>query len=202
MQVYRKLLFWSLVSLISAPALTLAANDVERKAEKHVETLIHPGGRAAHWFGSQHEMKKEPVTYLGVLVAPIEPVVSAQLGLQKGIGLTVNHVAEDSPAEKAGLEKFDILKLLNDQILINPRQFQVLVRSKEEGDKIMLTILRKGSELKLEVTLGKHKIKPDFRSHFERYIPMTMPIPPHMPSDFQHGTGRHSAEKMEEDSNR
>ena len=202
MKVHRKILIWCLLSLISAPALALTATDVEKKSEEHVETLIHPGGRAAYWFGGHHDMEKGPVTYLGVQISPIDPVVTAQLGLQKGIGLTVNHVAEDSPAGKAGLEKFDILKLLNDQILIHPQQLRVLVRSKEEGDKITLTILRKGNELKLEATLVKRKIKPDFRSSYERFLPRGMPVPPHMPPDFQHGTGRHPAEKMQKDSNR
>ena len=200
MKVYREILIWSLVSLISAPALALAGTVVEKEAEKHVETLIHPGGRAAYWFGGHHGMEKGPVTYLGVQISPIDPVVTSQLGLQKGIGLTVNHVAEDSPAGKAGLEKFDILKLLDDQILIHPQQLRVLVRSKEEGDTITLTILRKGSELKLEATLVKRNIKPDFRSYYENFIPREMPIPPHMTPDFQHGMGRHPAEKMEKDS--
>jgi len=200
MKVYREILIWSLVSLISAPALALAGTVVEKEAEKHIETLIHPGGRAAYWFGGHYGMGKGPVTYLGVQISPIDPVVTSQLGLQKGIGLTVNHVAEDSPAGKAGLEKFDILKLLDDQILIHPQQLRVLVRSKEEGDKIMLTILRKGSELKLEATLVKRNIKPDFRPLYEKFIPREMPVPPHMPLDFQHGSGHHPAEKMEKDS--
>ncbi len=191
MKVHRKILIWSLVLLISAPALALAASDIKKEAE----TLMHPGSRAAYWFGGHHDMGKGPVTYLGVQIAPLDPVVTAQLGLKEGFGLTVNHVAKDSPAEKAGLKKFDILKLLDNQILIDPRQLQVLVRSKEENDKITLTILRTGSELKLKATLAKRERKMDFRSRYERLFPGEMP---NMPSDFQHGMGRHPAKRMEE----
>lgn len=194
MKLHKKILICSLVLLISAPAMALAATDVKKESEKHAKTLKHPSGRA-YWFGGHHDMEKRPVTYLGVHIAPIDPVVTAQLGLQKGMGLTVNHVAKDSPAEKAGLEKFDILKMLDNQIIIHPKQFQVLVRSKDEGEKITLTILRKGSELKLKATLSKRESKPDIRDRYERFFQREMP---HMPSDFRHGMGRHPAERMEE----
>ena len=67
-----------------------------------------------------HEKRpKVPVTYLGVDTSQVPTVVSDQLGLAKGFGLVVDYVEPNSPAATAGVQQNDILKMLNDQILIS-----------------------------------------------------------------------------------
>ncbi|RME69939.1 MAG: PDZ domain-containing protein, partial [Verrucomicrobia bacterium] len=101
-----------------------------------------------------------PVTYLGVEVGRATPALSAQLGLPEGQGLIVRFVMPDSPAAKAGLQKHDLLLRLDDQLLIEPRQLSVLVRSHQKGETISLTLLRGGKERTLEVVLGERMEKP------------------------------------------
>ena len=43
----------------------------------------------------------ESATFLGVETSPVSPTLTAQLGLQEGAGLVVNHVVPDSPAAAA-----------------------------------------------------------------------------------------------------
>ena len=94
-----------------------------------------------------------PVTFLGVHTAQIGATLSAQLGLPKGMGLTVRYVVPKSPAAEAGLKEHDILRKLDDQILIHPKQLRVLIRSRDEGETASLTVLREGKEIKIEAKL-------------------------------------------------
>ena len=101
---------------------------------------------------------KVPVTFLGVETSEVPRVVSEQLGLAKGFGLVVDYVVPDGPAATAGVQQNDILKMLNDQILMQPDQLAKLIRSYPEGTNVTLTILRKGQESKITVKLAKKEV--------------------------------------------
>ena len=101
---------------------------------------------------------KVPVTFLGVETSTVPRVVSEQLGLARGFGLVVDYVVPDGPAATAGLQQNDILKMLNDQILMEPDQLAKLIRSYPEGTNVILTVLRKGAESKITVKLGKKEV--------------------------------------------
>jgi hypothetical protein len=102
---------------------------------------------------------KVPVTFLGVETSSVPRVVSEQLGLPKGFGLVVDYVVPDGPAAAAGVQQNDIIKMLNDQILMEPDQLAKLVRSYAEGTNVTLTILRKNAETKVTVKLGKKEVR-------------------------------------------
>src|SRR5216117_3034276 len=105
---------------------------------------------------SHHEKgPKVPVTYLGVETSQVPPVVSEQLGLGKGLGLVDDYVEPNSPAAAGGVQQNDILKMLNDQILIEPSQLRKLLQTFSDGADVTLTILRKGQEQKVTVKLTK-----------------------------------------------
>ncbi|MGI8435587.1 MAG: S1C family serine protease [Chthoniobacterales bacterium] len=101
---------------------------------------------------------KVPITFLGVETSEVPNVVAEQLGLAKGFGLVVDYVVPDGPAAAAGVQQNDILKMLNDQILVDPDQLAKLIRSYSEGTSISLTVLRKGAETKLNAKLGKREV--------------------------------------------
>src|SRR5206468_1353835 len=114
----------------------------------------HPPGMPGH-----HEKgPKVPVTYLGVETSQVPPVVSEQLGLGKGLGLVVDYVEPNSPAAAAGVQQNDILKMLNDQILIEPSQLRKLLQTFPDGTEVTLTVLRKGQEQKLTAKLAKKEV--------------------------------------------
>ena len=114
----------------------------------------HPPGMPDH-----HERgPKIPVTYLGVDTSQVPTVVSDQLGLAKGFGLVVDYVEPNSPAATAGVQQNDILKMLNDQILVEPSQLRKLLQTFPEGTEVTLTVLRKGQEQKLTAKLAKKEV--------------------------------------------
>ncbi len=109
--------------------------------------------------GHKHERApKVPMTFLGVETSQVPSVVSEQLGLAKGFGLVVDYVVPDSPSAAAGIQQNDILKMLNDQILIEPSQLRKLLQNFSEGTEVTLTILRKGQEQKITVKLTKKEV--------------------------------------------
>ena len=117
--------------------------------------------RAPHAPGmpDHHEKRpKVPVTYLGVDTSQVPSVLSDQLGLAKGFGLVVDYVEPNSPAATAGVQQNDILKLLNDQILVEPSQLRKLLQTFPEGTEVTLTVLRKGQEQKLTTKLARKEV--------------------------------------------
>ena len=101
--------------------------------------------------------EESKVAFLGLLATKLSPVVGSQLGLPANLYLSVAMVSPDGPSEKAGLKQYDILKKLDDQILINPEQLVELVGSKKIGQEVSLSILRGGEEKILKVKLGAKK---------------------------------------------
>lgn len=92
--------------------------------------------------------------YLGVLAQPVSIQQGEALGLARGFGLVIVRVAPDSPAGTAGLRANDVITGLNDQQLVNPEQFAVLVRSHAPGDDVTLHVMRDGETIELEAKLG------------------------------------------------
>jgi len=108
--------------------------------------------------GHREKGPKVPITYLGVDTSQVPTVVSDQLGLAKGFGLVVDYVEPNSPAATAGVQQNDILKMLNDQILIEPSQLRKLLQTFSEGAEVTLTVLRKGQEQKLTAKLSRKEV--------------------------------------------
>src|SRR5881275_2024853 len=114
----------------------------------------HPPGPP----GGHEKAPKVPAIFLGVETSQVPTVVSEQLGLSKGLGLVVEYVVPDSPAAAAGVQQNDILKMLNDQILIEPSQLRKLLQTFSDGTEVTLTILRKGKEQKVTIKLAKKEV--------------------------------------------
>jgi len=140
------------------------AKDNPPKEHREMRVIVGPGGDApdmqrAHRRMMLHggKVEMETVTFLGVETGPVGPTLAAQLSLPRGAGLVVGHVVPDSPAA-AVLKTHDVLLKLDDQLLIEPRQFAVLVRNHKEGDEITLTYVRGGKEATAKVKLGKHEV--------------------------------------------
>ncbi len=104
------------------------------------------------------EPRTEMRTWLGVATSPVAPVLREHLELADGFGIQVEYVVEGSPAEKAGLTERDILTKLDEQLLTSPEHLAVLVRSMKKGDRITLTLIRKGAEQTVDVTLGENEV--------------------------------------------
>ena len=126
-------------------------------------------------------LKKQTVPFLGVYAVPLNPAVAKQLKLADGLYLSLEQAIPDSPAAKAGLERFDVLMKFDDQILVNSQQLQALVRSKKKGDLVKLSILRGGEEKTVEVQLDEQQVP---KVAFGRALPVPAPANPGLGFDF------------------
>jgi hypothetical protein len=100
-------------------------------------------------------VEKRP--WIGVSVSAAPTALRHQLKVPEGVGLVVEFVQPKSPASGAGLKPFDLLLKLDDQWLINPEQFAVLVRMHHSGDEVKLSFLREGAEQTAAVKLVEHE---------------------------------------------
>src|SRR5256886_4336823 len=144
----------SIATIAAIGALSISAFTQTPPTPPQPPTPPHAPGMPGH-----HEKgPKVPVTYLGVETSQVPDVVSEQLGLAKGLGLVVEYVEPNSPAASAGIQQNDILKMVNDQILIEPSQLRKLLQTFSDGTEVTLTILRKGKEQKITAKLAKKEV--------------------------------------------
>jgi hypothetical protein len=104
--------------------------------------------------------KAEKRPYLGVMVEPVPPALTAHLpGLvSKEQGLIVTNVGGDSPAEKAGLKQHDILVTYDDQKLFSFEQLTKLVRGDKAGREVSLGVVRAGKLETVKATLAEREV--------------------------------------------
>ena len=98
---------------------------------------------------------RKQVTYFGVAPEPVSDELRDQLPLKRGEGILVGAVIADSPAAKADIRLHDILLRFDDQILVVPDQLKTLVQMRNPGEKVKITLMRKGAHQAVEVTLAQ-----------------------------------------------
>lgn len=81
---------------------------------------------------------------LGLRLARASEVLRQQLALARGAGLVVEEVIEGSVADKAGFKRYDVLVLLDDQMLLLPEQLAALLEASDSGTAPECTLLRGG----------------------------------------------------------
>lgn len=121
------------------------------QAKQILDTLIEKGKVSRGW--------------LGVEIVPVDEAIAKQFGLSKKQGVLVNRVLKDTPAEKAGLKRGDIIiavKYRNKTVEVNsPTELQDIIFSLPPKEKVQLKIVRDGKEQSLEVTLAELPEEPE-----------------------------------------
>ena len=93
--------------------------------------------------------------YLGVAVRPVTPEAAESSGVKEQGGVLIESVVEGSPAEKAGVQKGDIIVAVNEQAVAAPQELTRRIVGTPPGTRVQLSIVRKGKPLKLPVELGQ-----------------------------------------------
>ena len=113
--------------------------------------------------------------WLGVSTQSTDADLRSGLDLARD-GLLVNRVFEDSPAEKAGLRKGDVILRFNGRAVIEPEDLRDLVRDAGSGRSAQVEVWRGGASRMLQVTLGE-------LPESERGATPAPPAPPAPPVD-------------------
>ena len=91
--------------------------------------------------------------WLGVTTQPTDGALRRGLDLTRD-GLLVNQVTTDSPADRAGVRKGDVILTYNSRGVTEAEDLRQLVRDTEPGRDVSLGIWRDGGRRTLRVTVG------------------------------------------------
>lgn len=93
--------------------------------------------------------------YLGVSVYEITEDHVKLLDLKNKKGAMVAEVTPGSPAEEAGLKRYDVITAINGAAIEDGRDLQYKIAEIEPGTKSKLTIIRNGEEETVTVEIGE-----------------------------------------------
>jgi Do/DeqQ family serine protease len=107
------------------------------KAKRVVDDLIRYGEISPVWVGIQ--------------VQELVPDLARYLGYPGEGGVLVKKVEPESPAQKAGIEKTDIITSIGNEKVRTTRDFWEILREYTPNDKILFIIFRKGRKLSISI---------------------------------------------------
>jgi serine protease Do len=88
-----------------------------------------------------------------VEVAPIDTIMADQLGLNNISGVLVNRVFVDSPAEKTGLKRGDVILKINGRNTTDVTKFQKITSLLKPGEAITLITKRNAKSIAMAAML-------------------------------------------------
>jgi len=95
-------------------------------------------------------------SWLGVYIQEVTPEIAEQFGLSEDAkGVLVGDVVNNSPAEKSGIKRGDIITKVNDEEVDFPGELQDKIRSIEIGKKANIEVVRDGKEISFVVILDE-----------------------------------------------
>jgi len=89
---------------------------------------------------------------LGISMKPIDDKIAEDLKLSSRNGVYISDVSKSSAADKAGMKVGDVLVAIDSVKITTPASVQETVSRFSPGDKAVVTVLRDGRELELDVT--------------------------------------------------
>jgi serine protease Do len=101
---------------------------------------------------------------LGVEGGELNAKASKELGVSETQGFYINNVRKKSGAEKAGLQKGDIIIKLDSQNIATYADLSGYINTKRPNDKVDVTYIRQGKNKVVSVILSKNEI---FSSEFK-----------------------------------
>jgi Do/DeqQ family serine protease len=90
---------------------------------------------------------------MGVTLANMTPEIAEGFGLGNQQGVIIQNVFKDSPAERAGLQRNDVIVDLNGAPVTDRDKFRLRIADTPSGTKVKLGVLRDGKRVASEVVL-------------------------------------------------
>jgi membrane-associated protease RseP (regulator of RpoE activity) len=124
------------------------------RAGKPIMIQVRPVYRVT--IGPVAEQKAE--YYIGVSIDAPDDAVRAQLALPAGRGVVVSEVVHESPAEKAGVQKHDIVLELGSKLIDSPETLARQVQAAKD-QPTTLKLLRAGKPVTIPITGALRKVE-------------------------------------------
>ncbi len=97
--------------------------------------------------------------YLGVNIQDVTPELAASLHIKDAKGALVGDVMGDTPAEKAGIKRGDVIVAFNGREIENSHELPSLVAATPVGKEVPVKVVRDGKEVTLRVTVARMEAK-------------------------------------------
>ncbi|MHC4499511.1 MAG: Do family serine endopeptidase [Planctomycetota bacterium] len=128
--------------------------------------IIGPGGNIGIGFAIPVNMAKFSYNQLieggkvvrgalGIAINDLDPDLAEYLGLDTAKGVVVIEVAEGSAAEKAGMQRYDVVIEFNGEKVETMNEFRSRVATLKPGTKVKIVVVRKGNRRTLRAELGE-----------------------------------------------
>lgn len=95
---------------------------------------------------------------LGVTTVTVDEAIRSRYDLGTDKGAIVDTVATGSPADAAGLARFDVITKLSDKEIASNQDLVTAVREKRPGDKVDVTYFRGSEQRTVQVTLAARDV--------------------------------------------
>ncbi len=92
--------------------------------------------------------------WLGISFMQVSDDIAESLGMKEATGAFINRVFKDSPADKAGLKRQDVILEFNGKKIDGPLALPKIVANTEIDKKVSVLIIRGGEEQELDVKVG------------------------------------------------
>jgi serine protease Do len=93
--------------------------------------------------------------WLGVVVQPLSEELAQSFGLDRPHGALVSEVVKDSPAERAGIKRGDVILRFDGQAIDERNDLPKVVATTPVGKAVTVVVFRDGRERELKVEVGK-----------------------------------------------
>jgi serine protease Do len=93
--------------------------------------------------------------WIGVQIQPVTQDIADSLGLKKAEGALVSEPQANSPAQKAGIEAGDVITSVDGKSIKDARDLAKKIGALAPKASVKLTVLHKGSEKTVTLTLGE-----------------------------------------------
>jgi len=107
---------------------------------------------------------EEPRVWLGLRVTELPAPLAAHIG---PAGVMIANVARRSPADQAELQQYDVILKVDQQTVAKPDDLLATLRRAQPGQRLRLTILRKGAEREVEITAAERPRDGDWEMKYE-----------------------------------
>ena len=127
---------------------------------------VHVGPRAKKFM--RH--KDSPKVFMGIVMdenIKVEVVNGEETVTGSNDGVLIRDIMDDSPAEKAGLQKDDIIKSIDGKAIANGKELTDFLRKKNPGDVIQVQVSRNAAITNISLTLEERKNMPMPSFEFE-----------------------------------
>jgi serine protease Do len=98
--------------------------------------------------------------WLGVVIQTVTDEIKEKLGLKTAEGALIGEVSKDSPAERAGLKRGDVIISFDGKKVKEMNALPPMVAKTPIGKEVEIVVIRKGKEERLTVKIGELKEEP------------------------------------------